>query len=112
MIQGSKLWALFYALYINEVTILQKLMNTDIYDRITGVSNDDDIDGIGHNIMQYVDDTNNVISTNNLETLQPYINKYLSYTNQCTGCFYWTPLNNKSTEPGTLLTQNFGFVLD
>ena len=37
IIQGSKLSALLYILYINEVTILHKLMNTDIYSKITSL---------------------------------------------------------------------------
>lgn len=76
VIQGSKLPALLYTLYINKVIILQKLIDSEVYDIITGESKNDNYDGVDHDIIQYVDDTNNVISTNNLDKLQPYINTY------------------------------------
>merc|ERR1712177_48290 len=56
VIQGSKLSVLLYTIYINEVTVLHKLMGSDIYERITQES---PIESgiISHNIIQYVDDT-------------------------------------------------------
>ena len=38
VIQGSKLSALLYTLYINKVTIIHKLINNELFDHITGDS--------------------------------------------------------------------------
>ena len=46
VIQGSKLSALLYTLYINEVTVLQNLMNDELYTKITGLDNVVNYDGI------------------------------------------------------------------
>ena len=83
VIQGSKLSALLYTVYINEVTVLQKLMGTDLYGQIT---NDTSIkyEIIDHDIIQYVDDTNNIICGNNMEDLENYSNAYFKLIE----CFY------------------------
>merc|ERR1712101_97539 len=59
VIQGSKMSALLYTLYINEVTVLHKLMSADLYGRITQ-SSPSNSESMSHNIIQYVDDTNNI----------------------------------------------------
>merc|ERR1712240_481525 len=75
VIQGSKLSALLYTIYINEVTVLHKLIGSDIYGRITKESPlKSEI--INHDIIQYVDDTNNVIYGNNAEEIEKYSNAY------------------------------------
>merc|ERR1712177_26996 len=76
VIQGSKLSALLYTIYINEVTVLYKLMGTDLYDRITQEFSPIKSEIIGHDIIQYVDDTNNVIYGNNAEEVENYSNAY------------------------------------
>ena len=76
VIQGSKLSALLYTIYINEVTVLHKLMGTDLYDQITQEFSPIKSEIIGHDIIQYVDDTNNVIYGNNAEEVQNYSNAY------------------------------------
>ena len=76
VIQGSKLSALLYTLYINEVTILHKLVHSEIYSKITGSVSNNIINNIDHSIIQYVDDSNNVISSDNIQSIQPYMNTY------------------------------------
>merc|ERR1711895_88532 len=76
VIQGSKLSALLYTIYINEVTVLHKLMGTDLYDRIMQEFSPIKSEIIGHDIIQYVDDTNNVIYGNNAAEIENYSNAY------------------------------------
>merc|ERR1712177_35322 len=76
VIQGSKLSALLYTIYINEVTVLHKLMGSDLYERITQESLPTKSEIIDHDIIQYVDDTNNVIYGNNAEEVENYSNAY------------------------------------
>merc|ERR1711873_185076 len=75
IIQGSKLSALHYTIYINEVTVLHKLMGSDLYGRITQESPIKS-EIINHDIIQYVDETNNVIYGNNAEEIEKYSNAY------------------------------------
>ena len=75
VIQGSKLSALLYTIYINEVTVLHKLMGSDLYGRITKESPIES-ERINHDIIQYVDDTNNIIYGNNAEEVEKYSNAY------------------------------------
>ena len=63
VIQGSKLSSLLYKLYINEVVVLQQLMNDEIYTKLTNDYTVYNNDTIKHEIIQYVDDSNNIIST-------------------------------------------------
>ena len=75
VIQGSKLSALLYTIYINEVTVLHKLMGSDLYGQITKAIPIKS-ETIKHDIIQYVDDTNNVIYGNNAEEIENYSNAY------------------------------------
>merc|ERR1712240_125815 len=75
VIQGSKLSALLYTIYINEVTILHKLMGSDLYGQITKAIPTKS-EKIKHDIIQYVDNTNNVIYGNNAEEIENYSNAY------------------------------------
>merc|ERR1712240_111360 len=75
VIQGSKLSALLYTIYINEVTVLHKLMGSDLYGQITKTIPIKS-ETIKHDIIQYVDDTNNVIYGNNAEEIENYSNAY------------------------------------
>jgi len=63
--------------------VLQKLMGTDLYGQIT---NDTSIkyERIDHDIIQYVDDTNNIIYGNNAEDVEKYSNAYFKLIE----CFY------------------------
>ena len=64
-----------YPIY-NEVIVLQNLMKSDLYNKISGLRNEMNNNGIEHNIIQYADNTNNVIATNNIANIQPYIDSY------------------------------------
>ena len=75
-IQGSKLSALLYTLYINEVPLLSKLIDSDIYKKLTN-DNSEYISNIKEHItIQYVDDSNNIITSDDSVGLENYINKY------------------------------------
>ena len=63
-IQGSKLSALLYTLYINEVPLLCNLMNTEIYNKLTNDTTNIIPNTIEHVTIQYVDDSNNIITSN------------------------------------------------
>merc|ERR1712240_714385 len=65
MIQGSILSAFLYTIFVNEVTILHKLMGTELFGRITK-ENPLITDNIGHNI----------IHGSNPQELEEYINSY------------------------------------
>ena len=77
-IQGSKLSALLYTLYINEVPLLSNLMNTKIYTNLTNDTNEVIPNTIEHVTIQYVDDSNNIITSNDSTGLEKYINKYFN----------------------------------
>merc|ERR1712240_557991 len=51
-------------------------MGTDIYERITQEILTSKSEIIGHEIIQYVDDTNNIIYGNNAEEIEVYSNNY------------------------------------
>ena len=72
IVQGSKLSATLYTLYTNEITLLYTLMGTDYYKHITGIKTTDDFD-IDHMTINYVDDSTNIISSDNKDQLQKYI---------------------------------------
>ena len=61
-----------YTLYTKEITLLHTLMETDHYEQITGLKEMTDFD-IDHIIINYVDDSTNIISTNNKDQLKTYI---------------------------------------
>ena len=76
VIQGSKLSALLYTLYINEVPRIHELLNSNIYNLITGENNNINNNIVEHLTIQYVDDSNNIITTNSSDDIEAYINKY------------------------------------
>ena len=75
-IQGSKMSSLLYVLYMNKIPILSNLMNTELYSSIT---NTHDIihSSVKCYMIQYVDDSTNMLSTKNIDELQNYVDKYL-----------------------------------
>ena len=77
VIQGSKLSSLLYTFYINKVTVLQRLINKVLYTKSTGDTNDYNSGSIDHNIVQYVDDTNNIVSSQDSGNIYPFIDMYL-----------------------------------
>ena len=75
VIQGSKLSAMLYTIYTNEITLLHTLMTDDIYEDMTGRTKIDFFD-TKHTIVNYVDDSTNIVSSDNITKLQTYINNY------------------------------------
>merc|ERR1712240_799217 len=75
VVKGSKLSATLYTLYTNKITLLYTLMGTYYYEQITGQKTNDDFD-IDHIIINYVDDSTNIISSDNKDQLQKYIDQY------------------------------------
>ena len=79
-IQGSKMAALVYNLYNNEIPLLHRLMVTPIYKTITDkqltVEYSNNENSPKHVTLQYVDDSTNMISCKDLGILQLYINDF------------------------------------
>lgn len=75
VIQGSKLSAILYTLYTNEVTLLYKLMNQPIFTKMTGkpILKCTNVD---HSIVNYVDDSTNLISSEDIISLKLYLDNY------------------------------------
>ena len=75
VIQGSKLSGLLYTLYTNEIPLLHTLMNKEIYTQLTQhekttTTNTD------HMTVNFVDDSTNIISTTDTNTIQEYLDKF------------------------------------
>merc|ERR1712240_857909 len=83
VIQGSILSAFLYTIFVNEVTVLHKLMGTELHGRIAKESPFIS-ESIGHNIIQYLDDSNNIIYGNNPKEIENYTNSYFKLIE----CFY------------------------
>lgn len=64
VIQGSKLAGLFYNLYTNEIPVIHKIMNMDIFTEITGKPKNNP--KMGHETINFVDDSTNLIFTKNV----------------------------------------------
>ena len=77
VIQGSKLSSLLYTIYINEVPLLYKIMNSAKF-RLISLRDQFQIYGenISHFAINYIDNTSNSISCNNIVHLQNYINDF------------------------------------
>ena len=60
-VQGSKLSSLLYTLYTNEVPLLYKLLDSKLYQKLTG-KNLIKFKNIEHLTVNFVDDSNNVIT--------------------------------------------------
>ena len=69
VIQGSKLSALLYTIYINEVTDIHKIIGTELFSRLTMVKKTY-IAKIGHVTVNYVDDSSSIINCKNIENLK------------------------------------------
>ena len=68
---------LLYTIYTNEIPLLHTLMNHDIFTNLTGLPKTISTN-IEHNTVNFVDDSTNIISTNNSTEIQNYINKFYS----------------------------------
>ena len=76
--QGSKLSSLLYILYTNEIPLLDRLMNTDLYKRLTDKDITIDKTKIDHYTIQYVDDSTTMITTNDNNDIKTYIDNYFT----------------------------------
>ena len=76
VLQGSKLSSLLYVLYCNEIPLLQKLVGSRLMPSLTNKFYTFDISKISHNIIQYVDDSTNIVASSSHIDLQNYINTY------------------------------------
>jgi len=75
VIQGSKLSAIIYTLYTNEITYIYKLINNLIFSKLTS-QNPLDSDTIDHTTINYIDDLTNHIFSTNGNQLKKYIDNY------------------------------------
>ena len=82
IIHGSKLSAILYILYCNEIPLLYKIMlDTCMFNKITNNKYKDTYDGsrykdIHHFILNFIDDSTNIISHNDSVLLTQYMNYY------------------------------------
>ena len=74
-VQGSKLSSLLYTLYTNEIPLLYKLLNNKLYKNITG-QNIIKFKNIEHLTINFVDDSNNIITFNDQNQIKNYIEAY------------------------------------
>ena len=78
MCQGSKLSSPLYILYTNEIPLLDKMINTDLFTRLTDKDIKIDKTDIDNYTIQYVDDSTTMISTNDSKDIKTYIDNYFS----------------------------------
>ena len=75
VVQGSKLSSLLYTIYTNEVPLLQNIMkNREICEEI-GVPFYEELP-TEHIVVNFVDDSNSIISAKRGEDLEEYVNNY------------------------------------
>ena len=74
--------AILYIIYCNEIPLLSNIMkDTDMYNRITNYVAEDTFNGdryidIHHFILNYIDDSTNIISHTDHKLLIDYLNHY------------------------------------
>ena len=74
--QGSKLSSLLYILYTNEIPLLHRLNGTEINDKMTDCDTSNDIKDIQQYCIQYMDDSTTMITTNDINNIKTYIDKF------------------------------------
>ena len=77
-IKGSKLSSLLYIIYTNEIPLLYNIMNSPIYNKLTSTNCSSNFYNINNLVIQYVDDSTNLISSKNINELNSYIEKYFN----------------------------------
>ena len=110
VVQGSELSVTLYTLYTNKITLLYTLMGTDYYEQITGQKKMTNI-YIDHIIINYVDDSTNIISSDYNDQLQKYIDQYYLLLTNYYDINYLKINSDKSTllvttRPGNRTTNN------
>ena len=79
VMQGSKLSALLYSIYTNEIPMLCKVMTDDeLYNKITGGKIRNEFDAriyekLNHFTINYIDDSTNIISHKDCKLLEKYL---------------------------------------
>ena len=74
-VQGSKISSILYTLYTNEVPLLYKLLNSKWYNNITG-ENIVKFNNVQHLTVNFVDDSNSVITFNDQNQAKTYLESY------------------------------------
>ena len=75
VVQGSKLSAVLYTIYTNEIPLLHNLMTKEIFHTLTNKQTTQNNDLI-HTTVNYVDDSTSVISSKTTTELQTYLDNY------------------------------------
>ena len=75
VVQGSKLSAILYTIYTNEIPLLHTLMSHNMYCSLTNTPSPE-INNIKHTTINYVDDSTSIISSNSAHELQIYLNHF------------------------------------
>ena len=76
--QGSKLFLLLYILYTNEIPLLDNITNNDFFTRLTRKDKMTNLTDIDNYTVQYVDDSTTMISTNDTQDIEKYIDNYFT----------------------------------
>ena len=80
--QGSKLSSLLYILYTNEIPLLDKIINTELHNRLNDKDIMTDTTDIDQYTVQYVDDSTTMITTNDITNLKTYIDNFFHILEQ------------------------------
>ena len=75
VVQGSKLSAVLYTIYTNEIPLLHTLMSHEMFHKLTSTPTTQYND-IKHTTVNYVDDSTSTISSKTITQLQTYLNNY------------------------------------
>ena len=75
VVQGSKLSAVLYTIYTNEIPLLHTLMSQDIYYALTNTPTPI-VNDIKHTTINYVDDSTSTISSKSASELQTYLSHF------------------------------------
>ena len=75
-IQGSKMSGTLYNLYVNEVPDIHKLLYDPLFKKITGKNTQFRYKGIEHITLNYIDDSNNIISCKDHSHIKHYVEDY------------------------------------
>ena len=76
--QGSKLSAVLYTIYTNEIPFSHTLMSPEIFQNLTNTPTKQYND-IQHTTVNYVDDSTSTITSKNLTQLQTYLHNYYKF---------------------------------
>ena len=75
VVQRSKLSAVLYTIYTNEIPLLHTLISHDIFHSLTNTQTKT-FNDIKHTTVNYVDDSTSIISSKSIHELQTYLNHF------------------------------------